>query len=167
MTVLAPAPGLRRTLARFTTGVTVVTTVDSTGAVHGMTANAFTSVSLDPPLVLVAIARRARTHDRITAAGRYGVSVLAEQQEALSRRFAGTSRAGTRVEFAWQDGIPLVEGCLAGLSCTVRDSHVAGDHVLHVGEVTALSCRDGRPLVFYGGAFRTLEELREDAPWGF
>jgi flavin reductase (DIM6/NTAB) family NADH-FMN oxidoreductase RutF len=147
---------LRRALGRFASGVTVVTTVGAEGTdVHGMTANAFTSVSLDPPLVLVSVSREAKCNERITDSGRYGVSILGAEQQALCRHFAG---AGHRpdLDFVWWDGLPLIGAALAHLVCTVQASYRAGDHVLHVGVVDQLGERDGAPLVFYNGKLRTL-----------
>lgn len=160
---------MRRALGRFASGVTVVTTADSTGsgAVHGMTANAFTSVSLEPPLVLVSIANRARTRELITRSGRYGVSVLASHQEPLSLHFAGLPQEPDPVRFVWHDGVPLLDGALVRLACTVDAVHPAGDHTLFVGRVDELDYRYGQPLVFYTGSFRWLETTAVPDPWGF
>src|SRR5271165_3363157 len=102
----------RNALGRFASGVTVITAYfeDHT---HGMTANAFVSVSLDPPLVLVSLDNRSNMHRILPAAGRYGVSVLAENQEALSKHFAGQRVPGMHVSFHMRDGIPLLDGAVA------------------------------------------------------
>jgi len=165
-------PALRKALGRFASGVTVVTTGSSTGedgaaGVHGMTANAFTSVSLDPPLVLVSVATKARMDARIAANGRYGVSILRREQEPVSLHFAGGRPCPDRVRFVERGGVPLLEGALVHLACTVYDSHSAGDHTLHVGRVDELWSCHGDPLVFFTGGFRALEIVREDANWGF
>lgn len=161
-------PQLRKALGRFVTGVTVVTTTDRAGiAAHGMTANAFTSVSLRPPLVLISVARTAKLHPLIDRSGRYGVSILAGDQQALSLHFAGVADLSHQVELVWRDGLPLVQGALAQLTCSVRDTHPAGDHLLYVGEVNGLWHRNGDPLVYYTGAFRALELLLPDNLWGF
>lgn len=159
---------MRKALGRFVSGVTIVTTAEceDESAVHGMTANAFTSVSLAPPLVLVSIANRAKMNERITGTGRYGVSILAGDQEPLSLHFAGAASEPDLVRFVWRKGVPLLEGALVHLACTVVDSHPAGDHTLHVGRVEELRYDDGHPLVFYTGSFRSLELVRDD-PWGF
>lgn len=133
---------------------------------HGMTANAFTSVSLDPPLVLVSIANRAKMNTKIADTGRYGVSILASDQEPLSLHFAGAVSEPDLVRFTWRRGVPLLDGALVHLSCTVTDSHPAGDHTLHVGRVEELWFDDGHPLLFYTGSFRALE-LQGDHGWGF
>lgn len=160
---------MRKALGRFASGVTIVTTAEceDEDAVHGMTANAFTSVSLDPPLVLVSISTRAKMDERIRQTGRYGVSILAGDQEPLSLHFAGAAHQPDLVKFVWRNGVPLLEGALVHLACTVTDSHPAGDHTLHVGQVERLWYDDGHPLVFYTGSFRSLELLGRDDPWGF
>lgn len=150
------AAGLRRTLGRFTSGVTVVTTASARGTdVHGMTANAFTSVSLDPPLVLVSVSKDAKCNQRIIDSGRYGISILGAEQHALCRHFAGAGQRPDLVDFLWRDGLPLIAAALAHLVCTVRASYPAGDHVLHISEVDHLWERDGAPLVFYNGRLQT------------
>jgi flavin reductase (DIM6/NTAB) family NADH-FMN oxidoreductase RutF len=147
---------LRKALGRFVSGVTVVTSAVG-DEVHGMTANAFTSVSLDPPLVLVSIGTSAKMDQRIREGGRYGVSILRREQEPLSLHFAGASLCSDDVRFVWHDGVPVLDGALVHLACTVVDSHPAGDHTLHVGRVDGLWYDNGHPLVFYTGAFRSLE----------
>ncbi|MDM3975312.1 flavin reductase family protein [Mycobacterium marseillense] len=157
---------LRKALGGFASGVTIVTTGVGTD-IHGMTANAFTSVSLDPPLVLVSIATRAKMDAKITANRNYGVSVLSREQEPLSMHFAGGAPCPDRVRFVERCGVALVEGALVHLACTLYDAHPAGDHTLHIGRVDEIWSRHGDPLVFFTGGFRALERLREDAPWGF
>ncbi|MGW6036504.1 flavin reductase family protein [Gordonia terrae] len=160
---------MRKALSRFASGVTIVTTAESShkDSVHGMTANAFTSVSLDPPLVLVSIANRARMNTKISETKRYGVSILASDQEPLSLHFAGAASQPDLVKFVWRQGVPLLEGALVHLSCTVTNSHLAGDHTLHIGQVEELWYDDGRPLVFYTGSFRALELQRTEGDLGF
>lgn len=141
----------RNTLGRFATGVTVVTIPDGAG-VRGVTANAFMSVSLEPPLVVVSIGKKARTHALLLDAERYGISVLHEDQEAMSNHFAGF---GGELEptFEHLSGFPLLEGALAHLVCRTVDRHEAGDHTLFIGEVEALRYREGRPLLYFGGKY--------------
>jgi flavin reductase (DIM6/NTAB) family NADH-FMN oxidoreductase RutF len=150
---------LRQALGRFVSGVTIVTTVRDTAddpEVHGMTANAFTSVSLDPPLVLISVSVEAKMDRRIAETGRYGISILSADQEPLCRHFAGAAQRPDLVSFVWRNGLPLVEEALVHLACSVRASHPAGDHTLHIGEVEGLWYRDGAPLVFYAGIRRAL-----------
>jgi flavin reductase (DIM6/NTAB) family NADH-FMN oxidoreductase RutF len=122
----------------------------------GLTVSSFCSVSLHPPLVLACVDRRSDANDGMRASGRFGVSILAEDQEEVSRRFATSGRRKfqetTLVE--GRHGIPLVAGALAHLECRVRSFHEEGDHTVWVGEVVALSAHPGRPLVYQAGAYR-------------
>jgi flavin reductase (DIM6/NTAB) family NADH-FMN oxidoreductase RutF len=157
---------LRAALGRFASGVTIVSTVLE-DEVHGMTANAFTSVSLDPPLVLVSIAARAKMDGWIRASRRFAVSILCREQERLSLHFAGARlREPPAPAFTWRLGLPFLDGALTHLACSVSDSHPAGDHVLHIGQVDGLWCQPGgEPLVFHTGMFRALE-AQEEQTWG-
>jgi flavin reductase (DIM6/NTAB) family NADH-FMN oxidoreductase RutF len=152
---------LRQVMGRFATGVTVVTTTDR-DVIHGMTANAFLSVSLHPPLVLVSLGR-CRMSEMLPRAGRYGVSVLAHDQEHFAAHFAAQRASPVEPSFVWHDGLPLLDGALAQIACRVVDVHPAGDHVLWIGEVEHLHHRDGEPLLFYTGRFGTLREVSERA----
>lgn len=147
----------RNALGRFASGVTVVTTVHE-DTVYGMTANAFVSVSLDPPLVLVSADNRSTWHEKVSQSRRYGVSVLSEEQDGLSNRFAGRpGEHASEVPFAWKDGLPLLRGAVAHFVCRVVDAHPAGDHTLHVGHVEHLGYEDGKPLLFYAGKYGALK----------
>jgi len=115
----------RATMGKFATGVTIVTTYHE-GQSHGMTANSFLSVSLDPPLVLVSVATRARLHALLAPGCHYGVSVLADDQEALSRHFAGRPIEGLHIPFVWKHGVPLIDNALAHVVARVVDAHPAG-----------------------------------------
>lgn len=150
---------LRQVMGRFATGVTVVTTTDR-GTIHGMTANAFLSVSLHPPLVLVSLGR-CRMNEMLPRTGRYGVSILSHDQKHFAAHFAGQRRSPVEPSFVWGHGLPLLDGALAHLVCRVADVHPAGDHVLWIGEVEHLHHRDGQPLLFYTGRFGTLAEVQE------
>lgn len=157
--VEAAARELRQVMGRFATGVTVVTTTHR-DTIHGMTANAFLSVSLRPPLVLVSLGR-CRMSEMLPRTGRYGVSVLASDQEHLAAHFAGQRVSPVAPEFVWHDDLPLLDGALAYVGCRVVDVHTAGDHVLWIGEVEHLHHRDGEPLLFYTGRFGTLREVSD------
>jgi flavin reductase (DIM6/NTAB) family NADH-FMN oxidoreductase RutF len=151
-----PAVALRSTLGMFTTGVTVITTLKGE-QVHGMTANAFMSVSLDPPLVLVSIDRRTRMCGLLYEGSHYGVSVLCESQSALSDRFAG--RAGDGVpepRFDLVRETPLVDGALAHFVARVERSYWGGDHSLFLGRVEYARQHPGTPLLFHGGRYERL-----------
>jgi flavin reductase (DIM6/NTAB) family NADH-FMN oxidoreductase RutF len=144
----------RDALGTFATGVTIVSTRDG-DLVHGMTANGFMSVSLDPALVVVSIATGARMHDVLTRSRRYGVSVLAREQEVVSQHFAG--RPGSEEIVLLETlGTPLVEGALTHVVADVVDAHQAGDHTLFIGEVRHFEHRAGEPLIFHSGAYRRL-----------
>ena len=151
---------LRRACGQFATGVTIVTVQDGDG-VRGMTANSFTSVSLDPPLVLVSIDLKNRTHDLVRAQGRFAVNVLAQEHQAWSDRFAGRhgdlQHQFDDVPHHLVDGLPVLDGVAAALVCTVTAVYPAGDHTLFVGEVTRLTWQpDCAPLLFHGGQYRGL-----------
>jgi flavin reductase (DIM6/NTAB) family NADH-FMN oxidoreductase RutF len=155
----------RETLGRFASGITVVTTMHE-GEVHGMTANAFVSVSLDPPLVLVSVDNRANMHDILPKSKRYGVSILAEEQQALSQHFAGQPQEGLEVPFVRRNEVPVLAGAVAHLVCRVVDEYAAGDHTLYIGQVEYLDYRDGAPLLFYTGKYQNLEvQIRETPFW--
>jgi flavin reductase (DIM6/NTAB) family NADH-FMN oxidoreductase RutF len=153
------AQELRQVMGRFATGVTVVTTTHK-DTIHGMTANAFLSVSLRPPLVLVSLGR-CRMSEMLPRTGRYAVSVLASDQEDFAAHFAGQRASPRDPEFVWEHDLPLLSGALAHVGCRVVDVHAAGDHVLWIGEVEHLSHRDGEPLLFYTGRFGTLREVSD------
>ena len=142
----------RKTLSRFATGVTVIT-VAHQGHVHGMTANAFMSVSLNPPLVLVSIGHNAQMYKLLASEGRYGVSILSDMQEGLSRHFGGRPIATLNIAFGHEHGAPLLEGAVAHLVAKVVDIHQAGDHTLFIGEVEYMQERHGSPLLFYAGSY--------------
>ncbi|MFL5862139.1 MAG: flavin reductase family protein [Solirubrobacteraceae bacterium] len=155
----AAARELRDVMGRFATGVTVVTTTHK-DTIHGMTANAFLSVSLRPPLVLVSLGR-CRMSEMLPRTRRYGVSVLASDQEQFAAHFAGQRASETEPKFVWENDLPLLDGALAHVGCRVVDVHAAGDHVLWIGEVEHLDHRDGEPLLFYTGRFGTLRETED------
>jgi flavin reductase (DIM6/NTAB) family NADH-FMN oxidoreductase RutF len=142
----------RRTLGMFATGVTVITT-QVAEQIHGMTANAFMSVSLQPPLILISVDRRARMNALLGEGVRYGVSVLEERQSALSDRFAGRTGDGPEPEFELVHDTPLVEGALAHLVARVVRSYWGGDHSLFLGRVEYVRYGEGTPLLFHGGGY--------------
>jgi flavin reductase (DIM6/NTAB) family NADH-FMN oxidoreductase RutF len=162
----------RRSMALFTTGVTVLA-VDSPSGVHGMTANAVCSVSLDPMLVLACIDRRARLHELVGENTVFSVNVLRQEQEPLSRYFAGAWPFPAWPEFRferWKHG-PLLVGALVTVGCRSERLLSAGDHTIVVGRVTGLHRGEpGSPLVFFAGRYRRLLEANTYAgavadPW--
>ena len=153
-----PALAFRRTLGMFATGVTVITTRVGE-QVHGMTANAFMSVSLRPPLVLISIDRRARMGGLMHEGTRFGVSVLEAKQTGLSDRFAGRVADDLpEATFEIVHETPLVEGALAHLVARVVRSYWGGDHSLFLGQVEFARYGEGRPLLFHGGRYERLIE---------
>jgi flavin reductase (DIM6/NTAB) family NADH-FMN oxidoreductase RutF len=153
----------RGALGRFASGVTVIT-VRHEDHTHGMTANAFVSVSLDPPLVLVSLDNRSRLRGIIPEVGRFGISVLSEDQEAFSDHFAGRKVEDLTVAFATQHDVPLIEGAVAHFVVESVDVHPAGDHTLFIARVEYYAARDGRPLVFYGGKYQRLR-VEKKSQW--
>lgn len=156
--VTTPDPGeLRRTMSKFATGVAVVTTM-ADGVAEGMTVNSLTSVSLDPPLLLVSLTADARTTSAVRSAGRFAVSVVSARQEEIARRFAKTGAdhfAGLPLEYGEHE-LPVIPGALAHLECTTDRELPAGDHVLFLGRIVRTCARDGDPLTFYSGSFGEL-----------
>jgi flavin reductase (DIM6/NTAB) family NADH-FMN oxidoreductase RutF len=149
----------RSVLGRFASGITVVTTRDSDRDV-GMTVSAFCSVSLRPPLVQVCVDHETSLHAALRQNQRYGVSILAADQEALSRRFstAGSTRRFDGIGYRrGESGVVLLDDALAHLECRIVASHEAGDHTIFVGEVESASARGARPLLYYRGGYAQLE----------
>lgn len=153
------AGSLREVMSQFATGVVVLTVGGE--HIHAMTANAFSSVSLDPPTVLCSVAHSAVMHEAITAGGGFGVSILSADQEQLARRFADKKRPLGRAQFEgveWSEGAhtgaPLFDGALAWLECVLDAAHDSGDHTLFVGRVVdAGRGPDRAGLLYFGGAF--------------
>ena len=156
----APTPDeLRSVLALAPTAVTVVTGASEDGPA-GATANAVTSLSLDPPLMLACLDRGSRTLDVVRAAGAFGVSVLASGQEPLARGFASKAPHTEKFrEVGWseREGVPILDGAIAWVACSLRELHAGGDHEIAVGDVLAAGGDGGDPLVFYAGTYRPLD----------
>jgi flavin reductase (DIM6/NTAB) family NADH-FMN oxidoreductase RutF len=151
---------LRRVMGLFATGVTVITTRDASGRPFGLTANAVTSVSLEPPLLLICVDRKAETFPHFFDSKLFVLNILAAHQEELSRRFA-TSGGNKFDGLAFRVGrldTPILDGTLGHVECRIVDTHEAGDHVIHLGEVEHAEAADGRPLIFFGGKYRQLSE---------
>ena len=148
----------RAVLGRFASGVTIVTVRGANGRDYGMTVSAFSSVSLEPPLVMVCIGEDASLKPMIAEATHYGVSILASDQEPLSRRFAAHGERFDGVGFTRGDnGMALIDGALAFMECRIIARHRAGDHTVVIGEVEAASVADQRPLLYYRGGYAQLE----------
>jgi flavin reductase (DIM6/NTAB) family NADH-FMN oxidoreductase RutF len=164
MADMAPDPMLfRKVMGRFATGVTVIT-AEAQGGVRGMTANAFMSGSLSPPLCVISVARKARLHRTLHDTRSFGVSMLAQGQEAISRHFAGQGPAEPEVLFEHMAGVPVLADVCAALSAEIEARHDCGDHTLFVGRVVALRDDERPPLVFHGGRYATLHYKTTKAP---
>jgi flavin reductase (DIM6/NTAB) family NADH-FMN oxidoreductase RutF len=152
----------RRAMGCFATGVTVIT-VDYEGAVQGMTANAFTSVSLAPLLVLVCVDHQARTHSHLQTRKRFGINVLSENQRAISEHYArpdrdpalAESEAGARFDRT-AHGTPALHGALAYLECRLQSAQDAGDHTIFIAEVEDVVVRSGKPLLYFQSGYRAI-----------
>jgi flavin reductase (DIM6/NTAB) family NADH-FMN oxidoreductase RutF len=161
--VLDPAL-FRRALGRFPTGVAVITTSTHGGRRLGLTANSFTSVSLEPPLVSWSLRRRSRLFDAFRRGGHFAVNVLATAQADLAARFAGQTEdrfAGLDVQPGLGE-VPLLAGCVAYFECATAGCHLEGDHAILIGRVERFStgAHDERPLVFCEGAYMSPAERK-------
>ncbi len=160
---LSAQAGLREVMGQFATGVTVLTAGGERA--HGMTANAVTSVSLEPPMVLCCVSRAARMHEAIVTAGSYAVTVLASDQKELAKYFADWRRPAGLAQFDsvdWtagpQTGAPLLGGALAWLECELAEVYEGGDHSIFLGKVVASSRGTAQDsLVFYGGGYHQID----------
>jgi flavin reductase (DIM6/NTAB) family NADH-FMN oxidoreductase RutF len=158
------ADDFRHVLGHFASGVTVITTRDAKGQPAGLTASAFTSVSLTPPMILVCVAHNAQSYEALRSSDRFAVNILAAGQEALSNRFA--TKSSTNAEkfegVAHKPGalgLPLLAEALAHLECSTAHAYPGGDHTIFVGQVEAASTRDGEasePLLYYRGRYQRL-----------
>jgi flavin reductase (DIM6/NTAB) family NADH-FMN oxidoreductase RutF len=154
----------RRLLGHFASGVTVVTTRDSQGRPAGLTASAFTSVSLNPPMILVCVAQNAQSYEALQGADRFAVNILGQGQETLSNRFATkSSSAAEKFEGIGYKpgmlGLPILADALASLECATVHAYPGGDHTIFVGRIEAGASRDGdgaEPLLYYRGRYRQL-----------
>ncbi|OFV94438.1 MAG: hypothetical protein A3F68_10500 [Acidobacteria bacterium RIFCSPLOWO2_12_FULL_54_10] len=148
----------RKVLGHFATGITVVTMRQSSGAPWGFTVNAFTSVSLEPPLILVCVENNTESNRVMVASEHFAVNFLSEDQQEISRRFA--SRQPDRFNDVNHSdgkyGTPLLAGCLGHLECRKTATHQEGDHVIVIGEVLEAEAIGGRPLLFYQSAYQHL-----------
>ncbi len=148
----------RRALGRFATGVVVISSGCGDG-LHAMTANAFMSGSLKPPLIVVSVAHRARMHERLMENDRFGISVLSDAQEPHSRHFSGDPQTWLEPAFTEVDGlagVALLERAVARFAVCAVDRHPCGDHTLFVGKVLMFSLDEHAPLVFFGGRYASV-----------
>ncbi len=148
----------RQVLGHFASGVTVITTAHE-GQNSGMTVSSFTSLSLDPPLILFCVDQRLATHEALLGAGKFVVNVLASDQEHLSRQFASRDQDKFKgvAHYSGVLGIPVLEGTIAAIECSLHTTYPGGDHTILVGEVMATQIRDGEPLLYYRGGYREMK----------
>jgi flavin reductase (DIM6/NTAB) family NADH-FMN oxidoreductase RutF len=149
---------LRQVMGHFATGVTIITTFNKDGQMHGLTANAFTSVSLEPPLLLISVDKKAESWPAFEESKVFTVNILADEQEALSRKFAVSG--GNKFEgVAYRrgaNGAAILDGTLAHIECTLYAAYEGGDHSIYLGEIQEAEVREGKPLVFYRGGYRAI-----------
>jgi len=153
------AEEFRAAMGSFAAGVTIITTMDEQGAPHALTATAFSSVSMTPPLCLVCVDKRARTYRPMLLKGCFGVNVLSANQEALSTRFATPMLEKFSTVKWWPGdvtGCPLIEGALAWMECHVVEVHSGGDHDIFIGRLCSVHVSDGSPLVYWRGKYSSL-----------
>jgi flavin reductase len=154
----------RRVMASFATGVTVITT-QVRGELRGMTANAFMSGSLEPPLCVVSVGLKARMHAFLLEAGHFGVNILARGQESLIGHFSGRPVEGKNLKYEYVDGTPLLVDAHATIAAKVVARHPCGDHSLFVGHIFALRLPDSAaPIVLHVGRLALLKHLHEQTP---
>jgi flavin reductase (DIM6/NTAB) family NADH-FMN oxidoreductase RutF len=148
----------RGVLGHFASGVTIVTTCDGEQRPTGLTASAFCSVSLDPPLILICVDHKSQSYPHLRESGRFAINILHHGHEQLSRRFA-SSRLDKFDGVAFTLGtlgVPLIDAALAYLECRTVSAHVEGDHTIFVGRVEAVGVGDGDPLLYYRGRYHRL-----------
>lgn len=148
----------RRACGRFANGVTIATVLDAAGSPHGLTVSSFTSVSLDPPLILICIGHAVTAIDTFRATRNFGINILAEDQQTLSERFArkGEDRFDGLPWYPGSTGVPLISGVLAAIECTVEQRIPAGDHDIFVARMVDAQVAEGEPLIHFRGCYRRL-----------
>lgn len=142
----------RTAMGKFATGVTVITTKTDED-IHGMTANAFMSVSLSPKLITVSIDNRANMLEKIKESKRFAVNILSDRQKDLSMHFAGQVQIDREIEFNYLSDIPILEGTIVSVACELDNFFVVGDHTLFIGKVIEIKMSEGKPLMFYSGKY--------------
>jgi flavin reductase (DIM6/NTAB) family NADH-FMN oxidoreductase RutF len=150
-------------LGRYASGVTVVTTKDTDGKLHGLTVSAFNSVSMNPPLILVCISKKTGSYESFEESKSFAVNILDESQIQISNHFASHSEdkfSGQNYELN-KNGLPILADCLANLECTLENSYDGGDHTIFVGKIEKATTQDGKPLVYWKNNYRRLESASE------
>lgn len=153
---IAPDPAaFRKVMGSFATGVTIITS-ELDGQTHGMTANAFMSGSLVPPLCLISIAKKARMHDLLRNAGHFGVSILAREQERISNHFAGRPTEGLTIAFRHVGRTPVLALNAGEICADISAEHDCGDHTLFIGAINHLAAFERAPLLVHGGQYANI-----------
>lgn len=150
----------RNVMGSFATGVTVITTKVA-DVVHGMTANAFMSVSLKPKLIAVSIGANAKMHQHIRDSKKFAINILSSNQLNESKQFSGQLQSETEITFVTYNGLPILEDTLAVVTCELHSEYVVGDHTIFIGQVTGVKIEQKDPLLFSQGKYRELKELQE------
>ncbi len=156
--MVVEAQELRRVMGHFATGVTVITTRDKAGAPNGLTANAFMSLSLDPPLVIISVDKKATCYSCFEPNNGFTVNFLSEEQEEISRRFA-TKGVDKFADLSWRagsNGAALIDGALGSVECKITQCYEGGDHTIVVGEILKVAAHGDRPLLFFKGKYQRL-----------
>jgi len=148
----------RDAMGKFATGITIVS-IDYGGEILGMTVNAFMSVSLDPKLIAISIDEKASMYNKLQETKKFGVSILAEEQKDISMIFAKQKEKDREIPFIRLDDIPVIKDSIATLSCHVKETTKAGDHMIFIAEVTGLTMSEKNPTLFFGGKYRTMTSL--------
>lgn len=154
------AQELRRVMGHFATGVTVITTKDGDGAPQGLTANAFMSLSLNPPLVIISVDKGATCYNCFATGNGYTVNFLSENQEEVSKRFA-TKGIDKFAGLGWREGAngaAIIDGALGHVECRITQAYDGGDHTIVVGEILNAAANGERPLLFFKGKYQKLPE---------
>ena len=152
------ADEFRRACGRFATGVTVATVLDGEGAPHGLTVSSFTSVSLDPPLVLICLGHAVTMIDAFRAASHFGINVLSAEQREISDRFArkGCDRFDALRWERGATGVPLLPGAIAQIECATSQRVTSGDHDIFVGRMVRANVMEGDPLLYYSSGYHDI-----------
>ena len=148
----------RRACSLFATGITIASVLDPDGAPHGLTVNSFTSVSLDPPLILICLGHAVTTIAAFRASRHFGINILRADQQEISDRFArkGSDRFDGIAWYRGESGVPLLPDVLAALECRVHQRFTSGDHDIFVGEMIRANLAEGEPLLYYASRYRAL-----------
>jgi flavin reductase (DIM6/NTAB) family NADH-FMN oxidoreductase RutF len=150
------ADEFRAAMGSFPAGVTIITTRDAAGRPYGLTATAFSSISRDPPLCMICVARTAEAHPALVATQRFAVNFLAASQDTLSTRFATSGLdkfEGVPHQAGRATGCPLIDGAVGSIECTVQATHAAGDHDLFIGHIQSVAVTDSAPLIYFRGRY--------------